>query len=51
MSKPTAITSQPQEVDPWGEKTTPIAMPPPGNTYASETTGLKDTHHSSYMSS
>jgi DnaJ family protein C protein 5 len=43
MSKPTAITSQPQEADPWGENTsTPIAMPPPGNTHASETTALLD---------
>ncbi|CAG2115609.1 unnamed protein product [Medioppia subpectinata] len=51
------ITSQPQApVDPWADKQSiPIAMPAPtagGDPWAAtETTGLKDTHHSSYMSS
>ncbi|CAG2173442.1 unnamed protein product [Oppiella nova] len=53
------ITSQPQApaaADPWADKQSiPIAMPAPGSGgdpwAATETTGLRDTHHSTYMSS
>lgn len=44
------ITSQPTQPDPWGDKPTVIAMPPPAyGGSASETTNLTNSYHSTYQ--